>query len=116
MKVYAYKSCDSCRKAVRWLKDKGIGFEEIPIRETPPTRTELKTMLKAYGGDLRRLFNTAGGDYRSLGLKDRIATMTEDEAFSLLEGNGNLVKRPFAVGKGVALVGFRPDDWEKALA
>lgn len=113
--VYAYKGCDTCRKALKWLNERGIPHEVKAIRETPPTVAELKAALAAFGGDLRPLFNTSGGDYRELGLKDKLPAMTADEAVALLSMNGNLVKRPFVVGKGVVLARFKPDEWSKAL-
>lgn len=55
-------------------------------------------------------------DYRALGLKDRLPSMSESEAFDLLSKNGNLVKRPFVIGEGKVLVGFKLDQWVKSLA
>jgi len=72
-------------------------------------------MLAAYDGDRRRLFNTSGRDYRDLKFGEKLATMTDREAFDLLTSNGNLVKRPFLIGKKVALVGFDEAAWGKAL-
>ena len=119
--VYTYASCDSCRRATKWLRAHGVAFEEKPIRETPPTGKELRAMLAHQGGELRRLFNTAGQDYRALGLKDKLAGMSEAQALELLAGNGNLVKRPFLIGAegaragGVGLVGFEEVAWAAAL-
>jgi arsenate reductase (glutaredoxin) len=74
-------------------------------------------MLAAHGGNLRRLFNTSGMDYRALGLGEKLDGLTTDEAFALLAGNGNLVKRPFAIDESarVFLTGFREPEWAKAL-
>jgi len=113
---YAYKSCDTCRKAAKWLKENNIPHETKAIRETPPSVSELKAALKTNGGDLRKLFNTSGGDYRELGIKDKLPGMTETEALDLLSQNGNLVKRPFLVGDGVALNGFNEGIWKEALS
>lgn len=113
--VYTYANCDTCRRAVKWLRAKNISFAEKPIRETPPTPAELRAMLKHQDGDLRKLFNTAGQDYRAMNMKDRLPTLTEAEAFSLLAGNGNLVKRPFLLGDKVGLVGFDEESWSQAL-
>jgi len=115
LKVYGYQKCSTCRDAQKWLDARGILYQTMAIRETPPTAAELKTLLDAMGGDLRKIFNTSGMDYRALGLKDRLPTMGEKEAIALLEGNGNLVKRPFVIGDGKALVGFKKEVWEKAL-
>jgi arsenate reductase len=113
--VFTYKGCDTCRKATRWLAAQGIAFEEIPIREQPPSVPQIRKMFDHLGGDLRRLFNTSGQDYRALELKDKLAAMTEDAAIALLASNGNLVKRPFVLGKGVALIGFREAEWSAAF-
>lgn len=113
--VYTYAKCSTCRAAVKWLRAHELPFVEKPIRETPPTPVELRRMLVRQGGQLRRLFNTSGGDYRELKLGEKLATMSEAEAIALLAGNGNLVKRPFALGENVGLVGFKEADWQAAL-
>ena len=117
LKVYAYSGCSTCKNAIKWLKQRSIGFEEVAIRETPPSVAKLKAMLAAQGGELRRLFNVSGMDYRSLGLKDKLPGISAEDALGLLAGNGNLVKRPFAIdaGKKVFLVGFKEAEWEGAL-
>jgi arsenate reductase (glutaredoxin) len=115
MLLYTYRNCDTCRKAVRFLEERGLAFEQRPIREQPPTRGELEQMLGHCGGELRKLFNTAGGDYRELNLGDRLPTMTRDEALELLSSRGNLIKRPFLLGKGFGLVGFDAAAWTKQL-
>lgn len=111
IKVYTYKNCGTCQKAVKWLGANGVVFKEVAIRETPPTVAELKKMLKAMGGDARKLFNTSGMDYKALNMKDKLPGMAEAEALALLASNGNLVKRPFVLGDGVAVVGFKEEVW-----
>jgi arsenate reductase len=111
LKIYTYSHCSTCRAAVKWLRAHGTSFDELPIRETPPSAAELRAMLAARGGDRRKLFNTSGRDYRELGLGGKLDAMTEAEAFALLASNGNLVKRPFLIGPGVALTGFDEKAW-----
>jgi len=115
LKIYTLANCDTCRKAVKWLRAQGISFEERAIRETPPTQAELKAMLAAYPGELRRLFNTSGSDYREQKLGEKLPALSEAAALALLAGNGNVVKRPFLIGGGVALVGFDEAGWGAAL-
>ena len=118
LKLYAYQGCSTCRNATKWLKQHDIAFNEIAIRETPPSVAELRSALDACGGDIRRLFNASGMDYRALGMKDKLPTMTTDAALKLLSTNGNLVKRPFAIdaAKKVFLVGFKADEWTTKLS
>lgn len=113
LRIYAYSGCDTCRKALKFLTEHGVAHEVIPIREQPPTVAELRTMLTHVGGDLRRLFNTSGGDYKELGMKDRLPTMSETEALTLLASRGNLVKRPFALTRTAGAVGFKPEEWRE---
>lgn len=113
--VYVYQKCSTCRDALKWLDQHAIPHEVKAIRETPPSPAELKIALAAFGGDCRKIFNTSGVDYRALGLKDQISTLTETSAIELLSKNGNLVKRPFAIGDDKVLVGFKPTIWLEQL-
>ena len=116
LKIYTYANCSTCRQAVQWLRGQGIAFAERPIRETPPPRAELERMLAAQGGEIRRLCNTAGRDYRELKLAEKIPALGTGGVLKLLGQNGNLVKRPFVLGPGVALVGFDEGAWVRAFA
>ena len=111
LKVYAYKNCDTCRKAKKYLDKKGVEHELIPIREQPPSKLELKTMLSCYEGNIRKLFNTSGGEYKALNMKQQLTNMTDAEAIALLSKNGNLIKRPFAIKGEKGAVGFNESAW-----
>ncbi len=113
--VYTYAACSTCRAAVKWLREKQVAFVEKPIRETPPTLGELRRMLAFQNGNLRRLFNSSGLEYRALKLSEKLASMTEAEALALLAGNGRLVKRPFVLGDKFGLVGFGSEAWALAF-
>lgn len=111
MKVYALDNCSTCKKALAYLKSTGREFELKAIRETPPTKAELRAMLKEYDGKLGKLFNTSGLDYRKLKLGPKLKTMDPEKAIALLAKNGNLVKRPFVVAGNTGMVGFDLADW-----
>ncbi len=112
LKVYAYKNCDTCRKAKKYLDENGGNYELIPIREQPPTKVELKIMQANYDGNIRKLFNTSGSDYKVFNLKEKLPNMTGAEAIDLLSKNGNLIKRPFAIKGKTGVVGFRESTWD----
>lgn len=116
LKLYTLSNCDSCRAATKWLRAQGIAFEERAIRETPPTAAELRTMLAAYNGEVRKLFNTSGRDYRDQKLGEKLPSLAPAAALALLAGNGNLVKRPFLIGPGTAIVGFDAAVWAASLS
>ncbi len=112
MKVYAYTGCSTCAKALAYLKSTRRSFELLPIREKPPTKAELRTMLKIYQGNVHKLFNTSGKDYREGRLGERLSGMDPEEALDLLASNGNLVKRPFVLAGNTGVVGFRLEEWK----
>ena len=120
IKVYEYKACSTCQKALKFLDAHKIKFEKRAIVETPPSKAELQAMLKflkADGGSFKNLFNTSGVQYRELGISDKIkAGLTEAEAIELLAKNGKLIKRPFLIGATFGLVGFKEDAWKNAFA
>ena len=60
-------------------------------------------------------FNTSGILYRQLNLKDKLASMSEEEQLALLATDGMLVKRPLVIGDTFVLVGFREKEWLSAF-
>lgn len=112
LKVYLYNNCGTCRKAKQFLQAREVDFEEIPIREQPPTLAELERMLDSYDGDVRKLFNTSGQDYRQGNYKEKLKQMDNRQALAELATNGNLIKRPFVISNTVRRVGFKPEEWE----
>lgn len=115
LKFICYPKCITCQKAKKWLDAKGILYEQRNIKDDNPTEAELKTWLAASGIPARKLFNTSGMLYRSLELKTKLETMSEEEMISLLATDGMLVKRPLLVGDGFVLAGFKEAAWAETL-
>ena len=111
MLVLVYRKCSTCLKALKWLEDNNIDFEERLIKEENPTYEELKAWYQMSGLPLKKFFNTSGLIYKDLGLKDKLPTMSEDEQLKLLSTNGMLVKRPLVVGEDFVLTGFKEKEW-----
>ena len=110
-----YPKCSTCRKAKKWLDANKIAYTERHIVEKNPTCDELKEWYKKSGLPLKKFFNTSGMIYREMGLKDKLADMSEDEQYALLATDGMLVKRPLLVGEDLVLTGFKEKEWAKAL-
>lgn len=115
MRFLCYPKCTTCRKAKAWLEEQNISFTLRDIKEENPTEEELQSWWQRSGLPLRKFFNTSGLQYKALGLKDKLPTMTEAEQIALLSTDGMLVKRPLLVGEDFVLVGFRPAEWEEKL-
>lgn len=110
-----YPPCSTCQKAKKWLDTHNLSYADRNIKEQNPTYEELKDWHARSGLPLKKFFNTSGLLYRSLDLKERLPSMTEDEQLRLLASDGMLVKRPLIVRDGIVLTGFRESDWEKLL-
>ena len=110
-----YPKCTTCQKAKKWLEGGAVAFQERHIKEDNPTLQELCTWWEMSGLPLKKFFNTSGLQYKSLGLKDKLPGMSEEEQLKLLAGDGMLVKRPIVVGEDFVLVGFKEADWEAKL-
>ncbi len=108
-----YSKCSTCKKARKWLDDKGISYLERDIKEDRPREEELAEWIARSGLPIKRFFNTSGVKYRELKLKDRLETMEDEEKIRLLSTDGMLVKRPLFISKDLVLVGFKEAEWEK---
>jgi arsenate reductase len=115
MLFICYTRCSTCRKAKKWLDEQGFEYEERDIKGANPTAAELKKWHKASGLPLKRFFNTSGGLYREMGLKDKLADMSDAKQYKLLAKDGMLVKRPILVADDKVLVGFKEEEWTEAL-
>ena len=110
-----YPPCSTCQKAKKWLDDHGLTYEDRHIKQNNPTYDELNDWYNRSGLPLKRFFNTSGLQYKALGLKDKLPTMTEEEQLRLLATDGMLVKRPIVVAGNIILTGFKEAEWEKLL-
>ena len=108
-----YPKCTTCQKAKKWLDDNNISYESRNIKEENPTAEEIKKLWEISGLPLKKFFNTSGLLYKSMGLKDRLADMSEDEMIELLSENGMLIKRPVIAGDNFAYAGFKDDVYKE---
>lgn len=115
MLVLVYRKCSTCLKALKWLDENGVKYEERPIVEQNPTYDELKEWYQKSGLPLKKFFNTSGLLYKEMKLKDKLAEMSEEEQLKLLATNGMLVKRPLVVGDDFVLTGFREKEWTEKM-
>ncbi|MCP9887735.1 Spx/MgsR family RNA polymerase-binding regulatory protein [Cyanobium sp. ATX 6A2] len=113
MKLYSYSRCSTCRKAIAWLQAHHLAVDPIDITLQPPSREELGLALAQLGR--KRLLNTSGQSYRTLG-PATVQAMDDDQALAALAADGRLIRRPFLLtAEGRVLIGFRPEEWQQLL-
>ena len=115
LKFICYPKCTTCQKAKKWLDYNNIEYELRDIRLANPKFEELTEWYKKSGLSLKKFFNTSGLLYKSMELKTKLPTMTEDEMLKLLATDGMLVKRPILKGDDFVLVGFKETEWKEII-
>ena len=115
MLFVCYPRCTTCQNAQKWLDENNIEYVQRDIKTDNPSYDELKEWTEKSGLPIKRFFNTSGLIYKSMGLKDKLAEMSDEEKLKLLATNGMLVKRPLLVGENFVLVGFKQPEWERIL-
>ena len=115
MLLLCYPKCTTCQKAKKWLDDNGIPYEERHIKECNPSAEELKDWYERSHLDIKKFFNTSGLLYKSMSLKEKLPTMSEEEKLQLLATDGMLVKRPLLIDGNTILTGFREKEWTEKL-
>jgi arsenate reductase len=112
--IIQYPKCSTCKAAVKSLQSKGNDVQSRDIVEQTPTAEELKVIVANSGLELKKFFNTSGDVYRELGLKDKLAGMSEDEKYALLASNGMLIKRPIVTDGKKVTVGYKEEQYAEA--
>ena len=115
IKFICYPKCTTCQKAKKWLDDNKIEYELRDIKEDNPSFEELSVWHSMSGLPLKKFFNTSGLLYKSMELKDKLPTMSEEEQLKLLATDGMLVKRPLVIGDDFVLVGFKESEWNEFI-
>ncbi len=110
-----YPPCSTCKKAKKWLDDHAVDYQERHIKEENPSYEELKNWLELSQLPVKKFFNTSGLQYKALGLKDKLPTMTVEEQLQLLATDGMLVKRPIVIADQGILIGFKESEWNALL-
>ena len=114
IQLYSYTACGTCKKAIKWLKENKINFEERDIIQDSPSDeiiTSAISQLKAR----KLILNTSGKSYRSMGAA-KAKGMSDQELIEALTNDPKLIKRPLLLmGNGKILVGFNAELWAKSI-
>ena len=112
VQIIQYPKCSTCKKAQKWLELNNVDYEAVHIVEQTPSKEQLAQYYKISGLPLKKFFNTSGNKYKELGLKDKLAAMSEDEQLALLASDGMLIKRPIVTDGQKITLGFKEADFE----
>jgi Spx/MgsR family transcriptional regulator len=110
--LYGYAKCGTCKKAQKWLDERGVSYAFIDITTSPPPRKTLAAIAKSEDYELKHLYNTSGKAYREGGYTELRKTLSEAKQLDALAKNGRLIKRPIVTDGKRYTVGFKADAFE----
>lgn len=100
--IYHNPNCGTSRKVLGMLRQSGNEPKVIEYLKTPPTKAELKDLLKRMGLTPRQLLRRRGTPFDELGLAD--PAKTDDQLLDAILAHPILMERPVVVSdKGVRL-------------
>lgn len=112
MEFICYPKCSTCQKALKHLQSMDIDIQMRHIVEQTPTKEELINWIHLYGQGIKPFFNTSGKVYREMNIKDKITSMSVEEAASLLSQNGMLIKRPLLIVNDKIIIGYKKEVYD----
>ena len=108
IQIFGTKKNFDSKKAERYLKERGIKYQFIDMKEKGLSKGEFQSVCKAIGG-YNKLIDTDCKDKDLLALITYIAE--EDKAEKILE-NQSIIKVPVVRNGKQATVGYQPEIWK----
>lgn len=109
--LYGVKTCDTCRKARRWLDAAGLDYHYVDLRDDGATQAQVQQWLDRHGAG--KLINKRSRTWRDL--DDAARRACEQQPLPYLLEHPTLIKRPILEGDDINLLGFSAAAYEAAL-
>ncbi len=110
--IYGIKNCDTMKKARAWLEANGVAYRFHDYRADGVDAAQLARWIAAVGWET--LLNRAGTTFRALPEADK-AELGAARASALMLAQPAMIKRPVIEHPGGILVGFKPENYARAL-
>lgn len=110
--MYGIKNCDTIKKARTWLDEHGVAYAFHDYKAEGIDAARLSRWSGLVGWEV--LLNRAGTTFRKLPDADREG-IDAAKAAGLMLAQPSMIKRPVLEYPGGILVGFKPENYAKAL-
>ena len=110
--VYGIKACDTMKKARTWLEDHGIAYDFHDYKTQGVAPERVAEWIAAVGWE--KVLNRNGTTFRKLSDEDR-SNLSADKAIALMVANPSMIKRPIIESQGPLILGFNPEDYQRAF-
>ena len=112
LRIYGIKNCDTMKKAMRWLEERGLAYEFIDYKKAGVVTSHLPDWMARAGWET--LLNTRGLMWKKL-RNDQRADIDESKALTLLQDYPSMIKRPVLDTGEHLIVGFDPERYNAEL-
>ena len=106
--IYHNPRCTKSRRTLQLLRDQEVDLEVIEYLKDPPSRTELRQIIRALGIPARELIRRKEKLFAEVG-NEKIR-YSDSAAVDLLAEHPRLMERPIVVRKGRAVIGRPPEN------
>lgn len=108
-KIYGIKNCDTVKKALQWLDDKGIQYQFHDYKKHGVDEKKLREFVKKFGW--QKVLNSKGTTYRKL--SDSQKPTNETQAIALMLQQPSIIKRPILDNGSLQILGFDVEEYKK---
>jgi arsenate reductase (glutaredoxin) len=109
--IYHNPRCNTSRKTLALLRDKGVEPEIVEYLKTPYTAAQLKTLLRQLGLPAKAIVRKK--EAAAAGVEP--AALSEDQLIAAMARQAIIVERPIVVSGGKAALGRPPEAVLKVL-
>jgi arsenate reductase (glutaredoxin) len=111
--LYGIPACDTVKKSRVWLSERGVVYGFHDYKKAGADADKIASWIATAGAD--RVLSRAGTTWKKLPDEAK-SDLTDARIAALLVANPSAIKRPIVEHPNGLLVGFKPDEWETALA
>ncbi|ALN18692.1 arsenate reductase (glutaredoxin) [Ectopseudomonas mendocina] len=112
--LYHNPRCSKSRGALELLEARGVQPNVVRYLETPPSASELESLLGKLGIPARDLLRSGEDEYKTLGLSD--TSLSEAQLIDAMVKHPKLIERPILIAGDKAVIGRPPEKVLELLA
>ncbi|MCM3388886.1 transcriptional regulator Spx [Ureibacillus chungkukjangi] len=106
--IYTQSSCSSSRKAIKWLKENEINFNEKRITSQPLTLAEFKNILRMTEDGTDEIIATNSNDFKNLNID--IDQLSIQDLYNLIQQYPRMLRSPILLDEKRIQVGYNEMD------
>jgi len=107
IKIYHNPRCSKSRKTLEIIQQHGMSPEIIRYLETPPSTSELESVINALSISPRDLMRKNEAEYKDNNMAD--SRLTDKQLIELMHQFPKVIERPIVISQGQAVIGRPPE-------